>query len=290
MNENDLITSLVRPWKSGPHLLVGPGDDCALVRPPRSGEQLVLKTDALVENVHFTRQAGWPLIGQKAVARVVSDFAAMGATPHHLLITIGLPASVTPRHLASCYRGMRTAARRWKLDLAGGEITRSPLFWISIAATGSVQCGRAVLRSGARAGHGIYVTGRLGGSFASRRHLHFTPRLSEGLWLARHRFPSAMMDLSDGLGADLPRLARASGLSFHIDPSALPCHARCTPSQAVNDGEDYELLFTVPPVREKSLLANWPFRTRLTHIGTMLPRTRRPETGGIDFRGFDHLA
>ena len=290
MNENTLIDSLVRPWKPGPGLVLGPGDDCALARPPRPGQHLVLKTDAVVDNVHFTRKDGWPLIGQKAVARVVSDFAAMGALPQHLLVTLGLPPSVTPRHLAGCYRGMRTAARRWKLSLAGGEITRSPVFWISIAATGAVRSGRAVLRSRARAGHAIYVTGRLGGSFASGRHLRFTPRLPEGLWLAEQGIPSAMMDLSDGLGADLPRLARASGLSFRIDPHALPRHARCTPGQAVNDGEDYELLFTVPPAREKSLTARWPFRTRLTRIGSMLPRTRGPETGGIAFRGFDHLA
>jgi thiamine-monophosphate kinase len=144
-------------------------------------------------------------------------------------------------------------------------------------------------RKGAQAGDVIFVTGTLGGS-SSGKHLRFLPRLPESQWLVQHSRPSAMMDLSDGLGKDLPRLALASRVSFRIKQKDLPRSARITADQAVNDGEDYELLFTIPKSRALRLEKSWPFSTRLTRIGEILSSRQSPDTDGLVFRGFDHLA
>jgi thiamine-monophosphate kinase len=143
-----------------------------------------------------------------------------------------------------------------------------------------------VLRSTARAGDLIFVTGRLGGSQAGR-HLNFTPRLAEGQWLARNRFATAMMDLSDGLGADLPRLAAASKLGFSVDETQLPRTRGASIAAAWNDGEDYELLFTIPPRRADSLKKKWPFATPAHCIGTMLVTGQGAAAGTA--HGFDHF-
>ncbi|MFH1066956.1 MAG: thiamine-phosphate kinase [bacterium] len=288
MNEDELIQSLTEVFPARhPFLKVGVGDDCAVLRAASGrGGFDVLKTDAVVQDVHFTLKMPPRLIGRKALARVLSDFAAMGAEPRAFVVTVGIPKKLSPRFIKECYRGMNALATRYNIALAGGEMTRSRELWFSVAATGRVR--RPVLRSTARAGDALFVTGRLGGSFP-KEHLCFEPRLKEGQWLARKNFASAMMDLSDGLGKDLPRLARASGLSFEIRPTAVPCRRGCSVHQAVNDGEDYELLFTVAPSKADALRRQWPFRAPLTCIGKMRRASEPVETGGVAMRGFDHF-
>jgi thiamine-monophosphate kinase len=131
------------------------------------------------------------------------------------------------------------------------------------------------------------VTGRLGATWA-KRHLVFEPRLAEGEWLARHRLASSLMDLSDGLGADLPRLAKASGVAFQLDQAAIPRARGASISQAINDGEDYELLFTTKPVHAETLKNKWPFATPLHCIGRMGPRRRKLRESPFVY-GFDHF-
>jgi thiamine-monophosphate kinase len=154
---------------------------------------------------------------------------------------------------------------------------------------GCVSKGKAITRAGAKAGDLLFVTGKLGGSFP-KRHLCFVPRLEEGLWLGKHGYATAMMDLSDGLGKDLPRLAAASKVSFRIHSSALPKNINCTAAQAVNDGEDYELLFTVKPSRLTKLLHSWPFKTKLSCIGLMTDVRRPSFSDGLKFQGYDHFS
>ena len=288
-SEDRAIARWIRNWPSGAPLATGPGDDCALLHPADKNEFLVLKTDALVEGVHFHRNTAPQLIGRKAINRVLSDFAAMGATPQTVLITVGLPRSLSPGFVQKCYRGMAQAARKHHVSLAGGETTRSAELWFNVAGAGRVLRKQAVLRSGGKPGDIIYVTGLLGGS-GQKKHLSFIPRLKEGNWLALHHFASAMMDLSDGLGKDLPRLARASGTSFTIFASALPITPGCTAQQAVNDGEDYELLFSVHSSKADALEKKWPFRTRLTRIGVLERKNKKPDTAGLKLAGFDHFA
>jgi len=158
---------------------------------------------------------------------------------------------------------------------------------LNVALLGECRGYRPVLRSGARSGDLIFVTGRLGGTQA-RRHLVFEPRLAEGEWLARQGLATAMMDLSDGLGADLPRLARASKVAFHIDEGSIPRARGATVEQALNDGEDYELLFTSASSHVKTLKRKWPFATPLHCIG-VIGHCRGSAQEPFFAHGFDHF-
>lgn len=233
----------------GEQLLLGPGDDCAIVQ--RNGAwDTLLKTDALVEGIHFTPDTPAELIGRKALARPVSDIAAMGGLPEHALITLFVHQNRPIEQLEGIYAGLSDFAAEQGIALAGGETSALPQdgLAISIALTGRVERGGAILRSGGKPGDLLYVSGALGGSFQSGKHLTFTPRVQLARELLRRGIrPSAMMDISDGLAVDLPRLAQASGCGYAIEEAHLPCQEGCTPQQALCDGEDYELLLALPP-------------------------------------------
>jgi len=247
IGEDELIRRVVRLVPTGLGAGEAPGDDCSVV--DSGGDRLLLlKTDALVEGVHYEKSADPEAVGWKAVARVFSDFAAMGGVGERFMVTLALPGSTELAWVEGLYAGMGRCLREFGATLAGGETCRVPegsAAVVSVSATGSVKRGQVVLRSGGKAGDEIWVTGKLGGSLAGR-HLSFSPRVKEGLWLAGHAGVTAMMDLSDGLAKDLPRLAEASGCGFEILRDALPLNPGCTVDQALGDGEDFELLFTVP--------------------------------------------
>ncbi len=230
-------------------LLVGPGDDCAVVARDERWDTL-LKTDVVVEGIHFTRGTEPRLIGHKALARTLSDIAAMGGEPEHALVTLLVHPSRSVEELEGIYAGLCALAKRYNVALAGGETAALPEdgLALNIALTGRVERGRAILRSGGQPGDVLVVSGRLGGSFASGRHLSFLPalELAHTLMQSGHA-PRAMMDLSDGISCDLPRLAQACGCSFELHHSAIPCHPGCTVQQALCDGEDYELLMAFTP-------------------------------------------
>ena len=266
----------------------GIGHDCAVLSSFPSQLDVVLKTDAVVEGVHFTRSTPAGLAGRKALARALSDLAAAGATPRAALITAGCPNLRSASRLHQAYRGLSLLAKKFRLSIVGGETIRTRQLLLSVSLFGTVPKKTSPNRAGARPGHLLFVTGKLGGSWP-RRHLTFTPRLAEGQWLVRNKFPSAMLDLSDGLGADLPRLARASRIGFRIYPDQIPLSPRVTPKLAFTRGEDYELLFSVPPKLAPSLLRRWPFPTPLTVIGSCLPTRQGYHTGGLPLRGYDHL-
>ena len=280
-------TQALRSHRS-PGLRHGLGHDCAVLSAPSKKVDLVLKTDAVVEGVHFLRSTPAAWAGRKALARALSDLAAAGATPHAALITAGCPDKKSAARLQSIYRGLAQAARRWCVAVVGGETVRTHQLLLSVSLLGTVPRGLSPHRGGARPGHLLFVTGSLGGSWP-RRHLTFTPRLPEGQWLTRKKIPSAMMDLSDGLGADLPRLARMSKIGFQIHPAQLPLAPGANARQALSRGEDYELLFTVPKARAVQLRQAWPFATRLTEIGFCLPSRAGFHAGGLPLQGYDHL-
>ncbi|MEI6073136.1 MAG: thiamine-phosphate kinase [Verrucomicrobiae bacterium] len=281
-DEDALLGKILRGLGTRGDLVVGPGDDCAVVRCGR--RHLLLKTDCVVEGVHFLRGHDPARVGWKALCRPLSDIAAMGGVPEFALVTIFSPPDIDAGYWENFYRGIRRAARRFGVTVAGGEISRQPSgIAVSVALTGAMDGVRPVLRSGGRPGDWLFVTGKLGGSLAGH-HLDFIPRLAEGRWLARHVRPHAMMDLSDGLGSDLPRMARASGCGFHVE--SLP--ARCGTHAALTDGEDYELLFAVPEQRARRLLKDWPFpRTPLTRIGELTAPGRVPDGWPA---GWDHFS
>ncbi|MCU0781931.1 MAG: thiamine-phosphate kinase, partial [Akkermansiaceae bacterium] len=226
IGEDALIQRITRLLPRPADPLAGPGDDCAVVASgPDSPTLLLLKTDALVAGIHFAPDADPQEVGWKAVARVVSDFAAMGGgDPGHFLITVALPPTTAVEWVEELYRGMARCLETCGGTLAGGETTAVPpgsAAVVTVAATATIPRERLVLRSTALPGDLVLVTGTLGGSL-SGRHLTFPPRLAEAQWLSARHHPTAMMDLSDGLAKDLPRLAAASGCGFRIEPGRIP--------------------------------------------------------------------
>jgi thiamine-monophosphate kinase len=288
LSEESLLTGLLGDHSLGRDVVLGPGDDCAAVRVPGCADLLLLKTDSVVEDVHFSSALAGASVGRKAICRALSDIAAMGGTPSHALVTIFSPGDVPLAYWRSVYRGLFATSEKHHVSVVGGEISSAPVRAISVALTGRVKANQMVRRSGGRAGDVLYVTGRLGGSIR-KKHWAFEPRLAEGRWLAEHGFASAMMDLSDGLARDLPRLAAASGTGFQIAPDAIPRNRGSSFESAVSDGEDYELLFSTRKSKAATLEASWPRAfpgLPLTPIGSLCR-----EEGLFEFprSGFDHF-
>jgi len=295
-------------------LALGIGDDCALLS-PRPGQEFAVTTDLSIAGRHF--RLDWhsaESIGHRALARGLSDLAAMGARPVAAFLSLGLPRDlITP----STGRPTGTAGATWidafldgllalasahKTPLAGGDLAESPIPIADIVLIGSVPRGKALLRSGARLGHLLYVTGELGGAATALARLadlasahpagtrppripkkiapllapqlYPQPRIAQGLWLQRSGLASAAIDLSDGISTDLAHLCKESAVSAEIDAALLPVHPAATLAQALNGGEDYELLFTAPSTaRLPKSIAGVP----VTQIGRILPaRRNRP--------------
>ena len=218
--------------------------------------------------------------------------AACGGEPRFALVTCVLRRTQTGAGIDGLYRGLDKAARVYGFDVIGGELaaTDGPAV-ISVAMTGEVRARDFVRREGGRPGDVLFVTGVLGGSLVSGWHLRFRPRLEQARWLVRNFRPRAMMDLSDGLAADLPRLASAGGTGFEIDPASVPRRRGVAVRQALGDGEDFELLFAVRPCQAAGLRAAWKKRfprVRLTRIGVLAKRGVAEGLGAA--RGYDHFA
>jgi len=250
LGENKILKRILQDIPSNEDVLIGPGDDCALVKGDDTWD-ILLKTDVVVEGIHFLRETSPALKGRKALARAISDIAAMGGIPTHALITILMHPSRSIEELESIYRdGLNPLAAQYGISIAGGESSSLPYdgLIINVALTGKIEHGCAITRSAGQPGDIIVVSGKLGGSFESGRHLTFEPRLSLARYLIEHGLaPHAMMDLSDGLATDLPRLAEASACGYQLDESLLPCHEGIDARHALCDGEDYELLLCFSP-------------------------------------------
>ena len=285
--EDAVVARLTSLLAEGSGVLTGPGDDCAVVEGGRRGEVDLLKTDCMVEGIHFTREAPPAKVGRKAIARTLSDFAAMGGWPRHLLVTLALPGDREMRWAENLYRGMNKCAQEYDCAIVGGETSSVPIdapVLISVAGTGTAKRSQLVLRSGGRPGDLLFVTGRLGGSLKGR-HLTFTPRLVEAQWLTKYYTVRAMMDLSDGLALDLPRLASASACGFQLDRASLPRSRGASEEAALSDGEDYELIFAVSPRIAARLQCDWSVefpKLKLTCIGRLTDGDSSSVSGGWD--------
>jgi thiamine-monophosphate kinase len=251
-------------------VILGPGDDAAVIEPERNMLE-VITTDALVEGIHFDRSFVSPAdIGHKALAVNLSDLAAMGASPRAALLSLMLPSAWPVAHLDSLLDGMLALAERARISLVGGNITRSPgPLIVDVTVTGSVHRRRILMRSGARAGDEIYVTGSIGAgaaglselranaasvSAAAQRYRRPEPRMRCGLLLGRNRAARSCIDLSDGLADGVRQLGDASGLGAVIEARTLPIEPHgLRMHQALTGGDDYELLFTVAPKLRRRL-------------------------------------
>ncbi|MDG1891065.1 MAG: thiamine-phosphate kinase [Verrucomicrobiota bacterium] len=306
--EIELIDVLTRDLPLRDDSVVGPGDDCAVVAVGADVHQL-LKTDAIVEGVHFDKQHPAAKIGRKALARPLSDIAAMGGKPHSALVTMGLPKDYDAQWILDFYDGLKQLAREFDVAIVGGETVCSPdRVFCSVALTGEVARDTAILRSRAQVGDALFVTGDLGGSIEGK-HLDFVPRLKEAQWLVQHFDIHAMIDLSDGLSSDLHSLCRSSGVGAELWGDYLPISrvARLRAKQgdrakpalvaALTDGEDFELLFCVAPVDAVKLKDSWREafpEISVTCIGKLLeePEVMLQEQHGkrpLGCHGYDHF-
>jgi thiamine-monophosphate kinase len=269
MNEFELIEKLTKSLHTNKSVVVGAGDDCAVLDFGLPDKLLLFKTDAVVEGIHFKSDTPPEKIGHKALARCLSDIAAMAGTPTAALVTIALPEKFETARVEKIYDGLSALACKHDVAIVGGETTTNPgRTLISVSLLGHVPRGKATLRSGAEAGDAIFVTGELGGSLAGR-HLEFEPRLAEARWLAQHFSIHAMMDLSDGLAGDLRHLVKASRVGAELRTPSIPISraaklaSRAETSAkppllaALTDGEDFELLFTVASKDAVRLLDGW---------------------------------
>jgi thiamine-monophosphate kinase len=269
MNEFELIAKLTQHLPTNANVVTGAGDDCAVLDLGVPDKLILFKTDAVVEGVHFTRETPPEKIGRKALARCLSDIAAMAGTPTAALVTLALPPDYDAEFVAKIYDGLNALAKAHGVAIVGGETTTNPeRMLMSIALLGTVTRGKQILRSGAKVGDAIFVTGELGGSIVGK-HLDFEPRLAEARWLAEHFSIHALMDLSDGLAGDLSHILNASGVGAALLKPALPIaraaklRARAGDAAkpallaALTDGEDFELLFTVASKDAVKLLDSW---------------------------------
>jgi thiamine-monophosphate kinase len=269
MNEFELIHRLTRSLPTNPAVVVGAGDDCAVLDVGIPDRLLLFKTDAVVEGVHFTPETAPERIGHKALGRCLSDIAAMAGTPTAALVTIGLPGTFKPDAVEAIYAGLNALARRHQVAVVGGETTTNPGgIFISVALLGWVPRGKGVLRSGAEVGDAIFVTGELGGSVAGK-HLDFEPRLVEARWLAQEFSLHAMLDVSDGLAGDLRHILTASRVGAELLTTSIPVSREARRAAkagsaakpplvaALTDGEDFELLFTVASRDAVPVLDAW---------------------------------
>jgi thiamine-monophosphate kinase len=303
-------------------LSLGSGDDACVLRATR-GREWVASTDAFLENVHFIRRLHPPAsVGYKALARATSDLAAMGAKPRCYLLSLAFPPHLTLRWLNDFLAGMSRTARKFGMSVAGGDTSRADAIAINLTVLGEVREGQAILRSGARPGDRIFVTGQLGAAELGleiiqhglsananlRRylapHLYPDPPIALAQWLSSRRLPRAMMDLSDGLSTDLDRLCRSSGVGARIREESLPVvrvpellrrRGISALNLAIHGGEDYQLLFTVP-ARAASRIPPAHGGVRITEIGEVV-RSRDAllisadgKSAHLTPRGWDHFA
>ena len=288
MNELELLERIRRrlPQARTAGLVLGVGDDCAILRPAGAAEDWVVSTDLFLEGVHFDPgSCGAADAGYRALSRGLSDIAAMGGRPRFCLISLAAGEGAGTRWVEGFYAGLLELARRTGTVIIGGDLAKAPETSCDVVVLGTVPRGRAMRRDRARPGDAIYVSGELGGSAlgletrrgpAWRRHLRPEPRLALGVHL-RRLGARAAMDLSDGLSTDLYRLAKASGVAAVVD-RPLPVFHGASLEHALHGGEDYELLFTAPPrLRIPSRYKGVP----LTRIGTIL----RGEAGAVEFFG-----
>ncbi len=283
MKEREFI-DWIRSQREGDSavVVVGPGDDCAVLA--CGGEKLLVSTDQLLDGVHFDlKRDGAEAAGRKAMVRALSDLAAMAAKPLAAVATVTLPKGFTRADAEALYRGRRSVSDAFACPMVGGDVgSWSGPLAIGVTVFGTSGGVKPILRSGAIAGEALCVTGRLGGSWRTDRHLKFTPRIAEARKLAAKYHVGAMIDISDGLALDLWRLCEASGVGAEVQAQAVPCHddapagRKIAPLQAaLGDGEDYELLFTLPADQAEELCRTQPLGTPITRIG----QTVNPDAG-----------
>lgn len=305
--ERQLIAQLRRRPAKNRAVRLGIGDDCAILQLSSADEALVT-TDFSLEGIHFRRDWQSPeCIGHRCLARGLSDIAAMGGQPIAAFLSLALPSDCSQKWVDEFLAGFLNLAKKYRVQLAGGDTAQSPAGVLAdVMVVGGVARGTALVRSGASVGDQIYVTGALGESAAAlrllfqgtvkRRDVFPEPRIAVGEWLRKNRAASACIDISDGISTDLAHICEESGVGAVIDAEAIPIHPSARRSTtpldlALHGGEDYELLFTVPPVKRVPRYIGRVAVTRIGEIvrGRRMQILRAGEKSILASRGWEHF-
>jgi len=255
IGEFGLIDRIRKSIKTDASVIVGSGDDCAVLKYDKDHYQL-FTCDMLVEGIDFNRDSDLFLVGRKAIAVSISDIAACGGIPRYCVVSLGLKAETTLKDADKITKGLSETARLYSLNLVGGDISRSPQLVIDVSMLGIVKKRHLTLRKGAREGDIICVSGALGGTIKGK-HLTFIPRLKESCFLVENFKINSMIDISDGLMQDLGHILKASGKGAVIYEPVIPLNKEANGiNDALFSGEDFELLFTLAPGEAKRLLGS----------------------------------
>ncbi len=266
LGEFNFINRISKAIKLSSQVVKGIGDDAAVLKYTKD-KYLLFTTDILLEGKHFYKGSSAGLVGKKALSSNISDIAAMGGIPKFAVISIGLPGSMNLKYADELYKGIRKVADKFSVDLVGGDTVGSNKIIINIALIGEVERENLVLRSRAKEKDAIFVTGNIGGSI-KLKHLNFTPRLKEARYLVKNFKINSMIDVSDGLLADLGHILEESDKGAVIYEKTIPVSKDAIDfNLAMRDGEDFELIFTLPKKQADRLEDIWPFETRLSRIG-----------------------
>lgn len=297
MNEKEIIKFLRKNFKKK-EAIIGIGDDCAVIEYTKDF-YFILTTDCLVENVHFEREKySWYHVGKKAICVNLSDIIAMGGIPKYALISLGLP-KVDFQIIKELTRGIKELSRKYRIEIIGGNLTKSKVFFIDIFMVGIVEKKYLKTRDGAKIGDFIYVTGSLGASQIKKIY-NLKPPLFEIRKLIEKYKITSMIDISDGLSSDLIRIAESSNVGFKIYLEKLPVSSEAKKiseseieaiNHALNDGEDYEILFTVD---KKEKIPAKIGNLKITKIGEIIEEKKyigiyKEKVIEIKDRGFSHF-
>ena len=292
LGETGLIERLAKYVK-------GIGDDCAVIRISKK-RYLLITIDMLLEDVDFKLKEATPYqIGWKSLACGLSDIASMGGAAKYAVVSLGLPGKLSVEFVDGLYRGIKALAKRFDVEIVGGDTNASKKLVIDVALLGFIQPDRLTLRSGAKPGDIICVTGVLGGSYKSKRHLTFVPRLNEARSLVKNFRITSMIDISDGLSTDLNHIAKESGVGACVYEELIPLSKDAkSVSAALNEGEDFELLFTMPLREARRLARKGPGSNgvKITQIGEILDKkigvkiiTSDGRVKDLKSKGFSHF-
>lgn len=254
LGEIGLIERISKGIKLDRTVVKGIGDDTAVIEWSRD-KYMLYTCDMLVEDVHFTRRSATPFeIGWKALGRNISDIAAMGGIPRYAVVSVGIDPDTKVSFVDGLYRGIKAIAGKFKINIVGGDMSKSKKTVVDISLIGEVEKKNLVTRSGAKPGDLIFVTGSIGGSIKGK-HLRFTPRVRQARMLVENFKINAMIDITDGLLLDLWRVLAASKVGARLEKSLIPISADAVSfEKAITDGEDFELLFTIDRKNAKRFL------------------------------------
>lgn len=293
LGEFGLIKRFQKKISINSSVVKGSGDDCAVLKFNKSSYQL-FTCDMIVEGVDFFKNADFKLVGQKALAISISDVAACGGVPKHAVVALGLPRNMPVRQIDRLTKGLFGLARKFNINIVGGDISASSKLIIDVSMLGLVKKNKLCLRQDAKAGDIIMVTGEFGGAIKGK-HLEFTPRLKEAQFLVNNFKINAMIDVSDGLVQDLAHILKQSSQGAVLYESLIPLSKQAlNTEEALCSGEEFELLFTASRDQASRIIKSAKYRFKV--IGEIMPESfglrlinSENEYSKSKFKGYRHF-